>query len=685
VRWAVIPFSVLLCCAQVAVTLICDNRLSVYPTSTLISVLGLGAFVVLLLLVNPLLKLVRVIRPLNRAELTSIFAALLVTAGIGTFGLASQLIPIIPAPWNGEWNTPQRGWDQQLHPYLNRSLYITDAAQVRVYREGITQAADGTPLRRPLDDAPLGEVAGYYWQVARAIPWSLWIKPLALWMVFVAGCYAIFYFLTYTVLDYWSNREKLIFPLAKLPESLLPEENGGLVPPIFKSAGFWITFGISFLIMSYRAVHAAGWAGGMGAFNLGMGNLTFTAMVNETIFQGLGGQAGLQFSIIFTAVGLAFLLPLEISFSTWFYTVVGAVIIMVMCWMGYGVNHADFPSDWLWRQNPVSAQGAGGILLFSAVCLYRAVKEYLVLGRGRSIGERLRLAIPVVGLFISMAVVTCWVYWNLSQVQSSLSPLAVLFWSAAFVLFVTLTTLGLMRIVCEGGVFWFQSHASFFHFWKMLGLGQWLAPAMVAPLLPIYSVLFLDIKTFIAPNIANAAKMEQNCRVDRVKFHSNIVLSVALSVALALGLSVFLAYLDGAQKMQSWFYSSGPRSMLDTAYSAATTPVETNWATTGWAMFGAFWVALTIVLRRTLFWFPHPIGYIMLINPLMKALWFSFFIGWVLKKITVKYGGKVTYDRLRDAFIGLIMGEILAIVIWNVIAMSKGITLPGIDLNRYGV
>ena len=688
IRWAIIPISVLLCCIQVVINELSSNWMNVALTSTLINVMGFAAFMVLLLLANPMLRLTRVIRPMSKQELVSVFAALLVTAGISTFGLASQLVPLVTAPWNQEWSTPQSGWSSDLHPHMNESLYITDVDAIREYREGILITQDGEHFRRPGDNAPLSVIASYYWQVLIAIPWGLWLKPLAFWMIFIAGCYAIFYCLTYTVLDYWAKNEKLAFPLAKVVETMLPQENDtSWVPRVFRTHQFWITFALSFLIISYRALYDAGVLGPLGPFNLGIGGGAFNGLVQNTMFMGLGGNRGMMFNIIFTAVGISFLLSKEISFSTWFYSVFGMVVILVLVWMGYGNNHNDFPTDWLWVQNPVSAQGAGGILVFSAICLYHAVREHIRLGKGLPLLQRALVAFPVIGLVLSMLVVTGWVYWNMDRSPDTTlwGSAGLLFWAAVFVAFTTLITLGLMRILCESGVYWFQSHASFFHFWKLFGLGQWLAPSVVGPLLPIYSVLFLDIKTFIAPNLANAAKLQSDTKADRRLFHLNLILCITLSVILALFLSIFLAYLDGAQAMNGWFYSSGPKYLMGIAHSAATSSPEPHLANAPWLLFGALWIILTLILRRTFFWFPHPIGYIMMINPLMKSLWFSFFIGWLLKKLTIKYGGKLTYEKFRDAMIGLIMGEIMAIVIWNMLALLLKFNLSSINLNRYGV
>ena len=101
----------------------------------------------------------------------------------------------------------------------------------------------------------------------------------------------------------------------------------------------------------------------------------------------------------------------------------------------------------------------------------------------------------------------------------------------------------------------------------------------------------------------------------------------------------------------------------------------------GWYIVGGVWVGLSFFLRTWMFWFPHPIGYIMLVNPLMSQLWFSFFVAWILKKLTVKYGGKATFERLRVFFIGLILGELIAISFWGMLGMLTTIH-AGFDLNR---
>lgn len=671
-RWAIVPLSVLLCVVQAVITVSASNMAGQLISSTLITVIGLGFLMALAIAINPLIRLVGRgrVRPMGRAELLAIIASLMVTAGISSFGLSDVLVPIIAGPWNAEWNTPQRGWDTQLHPYLNRDLYITDPKAIRLFREGFADS--------PAQDAPWSEWLAYYQSVVVRIPWAIWLYPLGAWMIFVAGCYGMFWSLSYLVLDLWSRREKLIFPLTKLPEALLPEEGSSvsMVPAMVRRPQFWLGFALSFTVLAHNAAAAANWTP-LARLPLGLGSADINAMFEATSLAGLVG--GGPMLIIFTCIGIAFLLPLEVSFSIWFYFIVGRILILIMVFQGHGNNFADFPSDWIWVQNPLSTLGMGGLLLFSAVTLWRAARTVVRMpssnGNDRPTnGRSPRPVLPAIGLAVSFIIVTIWLCWN------RLPP----HWAILVTGFLVLLTLGLMRIVAETGVFWIQSNAGFFHFYKMLGLGGAFAPVLVAPLILIYAVLFLDIKTFIAPNVINAARMQQDGGGSRLKFHVNIAISVVASIVVAIGYSIVLAYSRGAQQMNTWFYSNGPVRYAEQAARATTMTFNFEPATLGWFSAGASWVALTMILRRTIFWFPHPVGFLMNVNPLIAFLWFSFFLGWLCKKITVKYGGQMSFELMRQIMIGLIFGELTAIlVVATINILPLGVTIPGIDLNRY--
>ncbi len=85
-------------------------------------------------------------------------------------------------------------------------------------------------------------------------------------------------------------------------------------------------------------------------------------------------------------------------------------------------------------------------------------------------------------------------------------------------------------------------------------------------------------------------------------------------------------------------------------------------------------MVVLMLLRQRFFWFPHPIGYVcwMSVHPMMK-LWFSIFLGWFCKFCIIRYGGFKAYYRMRNFFIGLVVGEVAAGGLWVFIDFLMGI------------
>jgi hypothetical protein len=58
----------------------------------------------------------------------------------------------------------------------------------------------------------------------------------------------------------------------------------------------------------------------------------------------------------------------------------------------------------------------------------------------------------------------------------------------------------------------------------------------------------------------------------------------------------------------------------------------------------------------------------------VQDLWFSIFVGWVFKAVTLRYGGYRLYHRLLPLFLGLILGQCLGSALWVVIDAALGHT-----------
>jgi hypothetical protein len=96
-----------------------------------------------------------------------------------------------------------------------------------------------------------------------------------------------------------------------------------------------------------------------------------------------------------------------------------------------------------------------------------------------------------------------------------------------------------------------------------------------------------------------------------------------------------------------------------------------------WMSIGATVVWLLTFARSRLLWFPlHPIGYIMASSGAVSRWWFSYFAGWLIKSLVMKYGGSSTHLLVRPFMIGLILGNLTAMVLWMLIGFHSGTQIP---------
>jgi hypothetical protein len=81
--------------------------------------------------------------------------------------------------------------------------------------------------------------------------------------------------------------------------------------------------------------------------------------------------------------------------------------------------------------------------------------------------------------------------------------------------------------------------------------------------------------------------------------------------------------------------------------------------------------ALSIMRLRYDWWPLHPVGYLLVYTLGMQTVWFSIFLGWLCKVVTLRIGGAGLFRRMREFFIGLILGEASAVAFWLVLGLVR--------------
>jgi len=494
--------------------------------------------------------------------------------------------------------------------------------------------------------------------LAGDVPWSHWLRPLCNWAVIIALTYVVFMTLNLLMFRQWAHHERLIYPLAQLPELLAgsdaPDERGG-VPSIFRNGLFWGGFGIAGAIMGWNMICNANLVPGLTAITLDIG---WGPYVQFSAFAPLGG---FRFSIFFTMIGLAFLIPARISFSLWFFWLFCGVQLVLLTWLGYGTSAGLLGPTWESVMNFQMAQAGGALMVFAAVILFKCRRYFLCffmpgLVRDLESAERAELRVSSFLFFFGSVGLILFLSYGLG---------ANICYTIGCYCVILAIAIGLTRAVAEGGILGFQYWVGPFHFIRTLfGMDKaWTAPGLYAPLVMYNTLLLQETKTFIMPAMANGLKIGSDMKMKRLRFHLAIVLCLVIAMAVALLAQVVLSYDRGADHMNWWFHNMVPAGLFGTVAGFVKNLEVDNTAVRWWLLFGAVFMAGLLYMRRHCFWLPHPIGLIMLANILMGVYWFSIFLGWAAKSLVAKYGNKETYERFRGFFIGLIVGELFIVVL----------------------
>jgi hypothetical protein len=192
--------------------------------------------------------------------------------------------------------------------------------------------------------------------------------------------------------------------------------------------------------------------------------------------------------------------------------------------------------------------------------------------------------------------------------------------------------------------------------------------------------LFADMRTNVLPGFLHTLKIAHELKLD-AKHTRRLMGSVAVAIVVTLGVTIFVSiaslYSNGGLTGYPWFTQDGGRMVFK---GAATTLNQNpgiqsiNWL---WMAVGASVVVSLIFARSRLAWFPlHPLGYIVASGFPITKLWFSFFLGWIIKTLLTRYGGQDAVQRVQPLMIGLILGNICAMVGWMLFGLWKGVQIP---------
>lgn len=574
----------------------------------------------LLLFLLPISWLLRAIHPawrFSRGEILFIYSLVSISCLIPTLGLVTHLFPVLTAA--GYYGKDQGFFDfaDQNSPWW---LWPRDPAASKYFYEKV----------------PAGE----------SLPWESWYAPLAAWSLFAIILYVTMAGLVLLLYRQWIQHEHLAFPDLQMPLAATEERAGLPGLPMLSSLPLMVGLGISIIVHSVK---------GLSFYRSDI--FPDIPMVTWVSFSGgllkdAIGSLWLPFHL--AIVGLAFMMPLDVSFSIWFFKVLFLAARVLVTWLGITLVGSSDPT------NLYYAWSSGGFLLLAGYYVWRIFKET---GFGDSPNRRQLLG-PLALTLAGVGGMTAWL------VAAGMTTLAALAWVVTFLLGAIVMT----RAVSEAGLFNTQVLAEPGPtFAKTLGMAETLGPNNLCVMsFQGYANGGDWGRGLLMPNIMQSLKLAVDGGWPRGRLVFCICIVTALAIPISSYATLTLLNEKGAalasNSTSNWNFNGGNINALKDPANWLEHPIppETKWVNrAGFAGFAAG-TALLLFLRSLFHWLPfHPLGFLLCGGYVSTTMFLSLLVGWFCKFVILRYGGGPAYTRLRPLFNGLILGDFLMMAFWG--------------------
>lgn len=584
-------------------------------------------FLVVLTVLNSLLARRLPRAALDRGELLVVYMMLVISTAIVSIDFLDVLVPMMTYPF--QFATPENHWVQLLHPHIPAWISVRDPAALRGWWEGHATLYDPAIVRA-------------------------WMLPVSVWSgVILTMLFAMFCINT-IVRQQWMQHDKLQFPIVELPMQIT-EPGHRLLKSKLMWAGFALSGGIcllnglSVLYPSVPSIPVKMWD-------------IAPLLVNKP-FNAIGWT---PISFYPYGIGLAFLLPLDMLFSCWFFFVMWRVVRIVGAMYGVYDATPNFPF--------MNQQALGAYYLVGVFAIWSGRKHLAMVWRAAIAGDRapgeeegpMSYRMAVLGLIGAVAAVAA--FFQLI----GLAP-----WMAVFTIgLYFFLALAISRIHAEFGPPAHDLHATGPDtvLTGMFGT-QMLSEANLVGL----SWFWWFNRAYRSMPIAyqlDGLKIAQ--RGNTPQRYMALAMAVASVVAVVSGFWIYLhfGYQRGAAAgmaghVQYFGYEAFGRGLAG-QMSNRTGPDWVGTLAIGWGM--AFAFLLYLAKLRVSWWPFHPLGFAVSTSYSIGTLWLPMAIAWAAKLITLRTGGLKAYKVALDFFLGLVLGDFIIGCMWPIVGWVFGVS-----------
>jgi hypothetical protein len=585
----------------------------------------------LLALFNEWLKRRRSRWTFGAGEMLTLYLMVGVSTGLicSAFDLGGSLAGTITYPF---WfATKENRWRDLLWPNIPPWLTVQD--------------------RTALESFYVGGANPYTWSAFRP-----WLTPALWYAAYVSAVMWIALCLNSIVRRRWEDEERLPFPLVVLPLQLTEDR-----PSLFRSRLFWIGVIIAVVLGLWNVV--AGFFPALPIVPMGVDYSTYVA--NKPPWDALRFQ---QFEWQPFAIGLCYLIPLDLALSLWVFDLVWQaehVLTSLFGWSGtyYGMPFTD-------------QQSAGGYyaLLLSALWLDRQyVMQVMrrVLGLSSPLRDEGQEAMPYRGAVLGMLPALVFLWWFLQR--GGLQPWVVLsFFGIYFPMMLVIS-----RLRAQLGPPTHQLYFTTPNFVLPALVGtQTLGPRTMG-MFAMLSPFLMEQRNNPMPMQLEGFRMAEGGRMERRRLAIALALVPPITIVVYFWATMKICYQNGLGSTIAYYpYVATPYGTIATMDEGVRYPSGTDVGSSLAMGVGLLTTLALMWLKLTFQWWPlHPVAYPIATGSTIQALTLVIFATWLVKALFLRYGGLRTHRVALPFFLGLLAGGATEALLRRVLSLLLGVSL----------
>ncbi len=487
------------------------------------------------------------------------------------------------------------------------------------------------------------------------IPWNAWIIPILMWTLLYAAVFWTAICLGTFIRKHWSMRQLAVYPLTKPVVEVVSTEQDEEGRRGFKSKLFWLGFGLMILFMIWGQI-----ARYTGVSTIPRYVYLFDFLQNNpwnvlSIYPtfAIGGYHP-------AVVAVAYMAPLDVLFSTWFFYIVSKLWIVFAEVVGLYSQSRAFGSYSHYYLT------TGGALVYAVLLIWLArydLKRMFKTAFGmlnedpEDKFEPLSPRAAVFGFIISGLL--C-IFFLTLILGMSLHVALVTYMSFVVALIV------FARLRAESGV-------------PMSDSGLAVDPLILVgsnrmTKADAYSEIYILPYTYLAGVSYTAMYLEactlaDESRLNRRDLWKTFTIGFSIAILLGMFVTIFLVYKHGAP--MAGHESSVNLYTLAESYTYSN-EYEGTWQTGVMTILGGLVMLFLGVMRNLYVWWPlHPVGFILGSVDTALDLWVGVFIAWFLKLLIYRYGGVALNKKLTPFFMGIFIGYVLYSAIGTIVGLPQ--------------